>query len=92
MLYQTVAERWPAFLERAEQHGGLPRFVVREFEEYLRCGQLKHGCLHLVCRECGYSELVSMLGATRGAIRGAESRRRSPPGPSRRAQPARRVT
>ena len=27
MLYQTVAEHWPAFLERAEEHGGLPRFT-----------------------------------------------------------------
>lgn len=59
MLYQTVAEHWPAFVERAEEHGGLPRFVVKEFEEYLRCGRLEHGCLHLVCRECGYSELVA---------------------------------
>ncbi len=61
MLYQTVAEHWPAFLERAEEHGGLPRFtpsgvprrglprvvtqrvVVKEFEEYLGCGQLERG-------------------------------------------------
>ncbi len=59
VLYQTVAEHWPAFLERAEEQGGLPRFVVKEFEEYLRCGRLEHGCLHLVCRDCGYSELVA---------------------------------
>ncbi|MBX3131744.1 MAG: hypothetical protein KF718_33815 [Polyangiaceae bacterium] len=30
VLYQAVAEYWPAFLERAEEHGGLPRFVVQE--------------------------------------------------------------
>jgi len=35
VLYQTVAARWPAFRERMEQLGGLPKFVVREFEEYL---------------------------------------------------------
>ncbi|GMV13973.1 MAG: hypothetical protein AMXMBFR56_21970 [Polyangiaceae bacterium] len=66
VLYQTVAEHWPAFLERAEEHGGLPRFVVKEFEEYLRCGRLEHGCLHLVCRECGYSELVAFSCKKRG--------------------------
>lgn len=66
MLYQTVAEHWPAFLERAEEHGGLPRFVVKEFEEYLTCGRLEHGCLHLVCRECGYSELVALSCKKRG--------------------------
>ena len=42
-LYQTVAEHWPAFLEQAEDKGGLPRFVVREFEQYLRCGILEQG-------------------------------------------------
>ena len=57
VLYQTVAEHWPAFLERAGEHGGLPRFVVKEFEEYLRCGRLEHGCLHMVCRDCGYYAL-----------------------------------
>jgi hypothetical protein len=55
VLYQTVAENWPAFRERAEEAGGLPRFVEREFEEYLRCGILEWGCLHLVCRSCGHS-------------------------------------
>lgn len=66
MLYQTLAEHWPAFLEQAEETGGLPRFVVREFEEYLRCGILGHGCLHLVCRCCGYSQLVARSCKRRG--------------------------
>ena len=66
MLYQTVAEHWPAFLERAEEHGGLPRSVVKEFEEYLRCGRPERGCLHLVCRKCGYSELVALSCKRRG--------------------------
>ncbi len=66
VLYQTVAEHWPAFVQVAEEHGGLPRFVVKEFEEYLRCGRLEHGCLHLVCRECGYAELVAFSCKQRG--------------------------
>ena len=48
VLYQTVEAHWPEFRERAEEAGGLPRFVVREFEQYLQCGRLEHGCLHLV--------------------------------------------
>jgi len=28
--YRTVAEHWQAFLERAEEHDGAPRFVVKE--------------------------------------------------------------
>jgi hypothetical protein len=41
-----------------EESGGLPKFVVKEFEGYLKCGILEEGCLHLVCRRCGYSEVV----------------------------------
>jgi hypothetical protein len=65
-LYQAVTEHWPAFRERAEAQGGLPRFVVKEFEEYLDCGRLDRGCLRLECRECGYSELVAFSCKQRG--------------------------
>src|SRR5215510_321096 len=66
VLYQTVAKHWPAFRDRAEEAGGLPRFVEREFEEYLRCGLLEWGCLHLVCRSCGHSQLVALSCKRRG--------------------------
>jgi hypothetical protein len=46
--------------------GGLPKFVVKEFEEYLGCGRLDRGCLRLVCRDCGYSELVAFSCKKRG--------------------------
>jgi hypothetical protein len=44
VLYQTIAEHWPAFRERMEESGGLPKFVVTEFEEFLNCGILERGC------------------------------------------------
>ena len=44
VLYPLVREHWPLFLERAEEEGGLPRFVVRDFEEYLRCGSSTAWC------------------------------------------------
>ncbi|MDQ3033119.1 MAG: hypothetical protein M3Y87_11925 [Myxococcota bacterium] len=44
-----MREHWPAFRERAEEHGGLPSFVVRDFEEYLRCGLSEDGLCHLAC-------------------------------------------
>jgi Putative transposase/Transposase zinc-binding domain len=65
-LYQTVAERWPAFRERMGESGGLPKFVVREFEEFLKCGILEEGCLHLMCRSCGYSMVVALSCKKRG--------------------------
>ena len=40
VLYQTIAAHWPGFRERMEEQGGLPRFVVKEFEQYLACGIL----------------------------------------------------
>jgi hypothetical protein len=39
--YQTVQDQWPIFRDRAEETCGLPWFVEREFEEYLRCGVLE---------------------------------------------------
>ncbi len=48
VLYQTVEEHWPNFRECAEETGGLPRFVEREFEEYLRCGVLEWDYLQRV--------------------------------------------
>ncbi len=65
-LYQTVAQSWPAFHDRVQDTGGLPKFIVREFEEYLKCGILEHGGLHLVCRSCGYSEVVALSCKKRG--------------------------
>jgi hypothetical protein len=32
LLYRLIEEHWPTFLERAEQSGGLPDFIVEEFE------------------------------------------------------------
>ena len=34
--------------------------MVREFKEFLRCGILKEGCLHLVRRGCGFSQVVAL--------------------------------
>ena len=55
VLHRVLRARWPAFLERAEEAGGLPKFVVREFEEYLTCGLLERGLVHLRCGACGAS-------------------------------------
>ncbi len=75
VLYQTVAKHWPALREELEEAGGLPRFVVREFEEYLRCGILEEGCLYLVCRQCGLSQVVALSCKTRGFCPGCLGRR-----------------
>jgi hypothetical protein len=85
VLYQLVEPHWPAFRERSEAAGGLPRFVVREMEEYLRCGRLPAarvrrvrlraaGRLELQApRICGVMEYAEQR--ERQALGGARARR-----------------
>ena len=49
-----------------EEQGDLPKFVVKEFEQYLSCGILERGCLLLECRHCGHRELVAFSCKCRG--------------------------
>lgn len=74
-LYQTIAAHWPAFNEEMESHGGLPDFVRQQFERFLTCGTLEHGCLHLQCRECGHSQLVAFPCKGRGVCNSCAGRR-----------------
>lgn len=48
------------------ESGGLPQFVVDEFEAFLDCGRLEKGCTLLQCRYCGHSELVAFSCKRRG--------------------------
>ena len=44
LLYQIVAEYYPAFLDLMSAQGrALPVYVQHEFEDYPRCGRLEHG-------------------------------------------------
>jgi hypothetical protein len=76
-LYQCIAEHWPEFRERLEEHGGLPKFVREEFDAYLACGRLEAGCLELQCRSCGHSQLVAFSCKRRGFCSACLSRRMS---------------
>jgi hypothetical protein len=73
--HQLIEEHWPTFLERAEQSGGLPDFIVEEFEAYLRCGMLEHGLAHFACRRCGESLVVAYSCKTRGFCPSCTGRR-----------------
>ncbi len=65
-LHRTLSAHWPAFVEQAEEAGGLPSFVVREVHDYLRCGLPEHGCALLVCLDCGRGVLVAFSCKHRG--------------------------
>lgn len=77
LLYQLVDQYWPSFRERAEQAGGLPKFVIDEFEAYLRCGILEHGIAHFACRRCGQSQVVAWSCKRRGFCPSCIGRRMS---------------
>jgi hypothetical protein len=77
LLYQVIARDWPSFRERAELEGGLPKFVVDEFEAYLRCGILEYGLAHLACRRCGESMIVGFSCKKRGFCPSCLGRRMS---------------
>ena len=38
---------------------GLPGYVQREFEDYLKCGRLDHGFLRVHCESCHAEQLVA---------------------------------
>jgi hypothetical protein len=48
LLYQLIERHWPEFQSHLGQSGRyLPRYVTREFDEYLECGRLEHGFLQV---------------------------------------------
>ena len=60
LLYQLVEEYYPAFKAHlAVQGTDLPGYVQQEFEEYLKCGRLKHGFLRVRCDTCHAEHLVA---------------------------------
>ena len=75
VLHRTRSAHWHAFMAKAEDHGGLPAFVVREFEEYLECGRYEHGCVVARCRHCGFERLVGLSCKRRGFCPSCVSRR-----------------
>ena len=46
LLYLLIEQHYPVFSTHlAEQVRGLPEYVQREFEDYLKCSRLEHGFL-----------------------------------------------
>jgi hypothetical protein len=59
LLYQLVEQHYPSLVDlMAIQGKPLPRYVRREYEDYLKCGRLKHGFLRLRCDTCQAERLL----------------------------------
>lgn len=67
ILHRCVSWYWPRVRDTCEAHGRpLPSFVHREFNSYLRCGDLKEGFARIHCATCGHDRLVPFSCKGRG--------------------------
>jgi hypothetical protein len=75
-LYQIISQHWQTFLqERAEEDRDVPKYVLDEFESYLRCGILAYGFGRLYCPTCGTGSIVAFSCKGRGFCPGCGARR-----------------
>jgi len=65
-LHQVFVQHLPEFLAAADEQGGLPKFVRRELEGFMRCGLLEYGFVHMDCPKCGFERLVAFSCKGRG--------------------------
>lgn len=86
LLYQFVEQYYPAFVDQmAAQGATLPKYVQREFDDYLKCGRLEHGFLRVRCDTCHAEHLVAFSCKRRGfcpSLRGTAHGRKRCAGPA----------
>jgi ribosomal protein S27E len=76
LLYQLVECHWPEFKAMLSAQGKqLPGYVVREFNDYLKCGRLEHGFLRVRCDNCHHEKLVAFSCKRRGFCPSCGARR-----------------
>jgi len=76
LLYQLVERHWPEFKAMLSAQGKqLPGYVVREFDDYLKCGRLEHGFLRVRCDNCHHEKLVAFSCKRRGFCPSCGARR-----------------
>jgi len=67
LLYQIIEHHYPEFQALMEaQNRSLPKYVQKEFDEYLRCGRLEYGFLRVKCEQCHDEKLVAFSCKRRG--------------------------
>jgi ribosomal protein S27E len=76
LLYELVEAHYPTLVEQLGQRGKcLPDHVRREFDDYLKCGQLEHGFLRVRCDTCHFERLVAFSCKRRGFCPSCGARR-----------------
>jgi hypothetical protein len=69
VLYRVLSRHLATFLQgaaRAHDGAGLPRFVEKELQAFLKCGVLAHGFSRFRCSGCKFERLVPLSCKGRG--------------------------
>ncbi len=75
-LYPIVEQHLPTLRRQLEHHeASLPRFVLSEFQDYLRCGRLEYGFVRVKCNGCRHEHLVAFSCKRRGFCPSCGARR-----------------
>ncbi len=78
VVHALVRQHFAAFAERMQEGGrSLPRYVVAEFEAFVRCGVLACGFMRARCAGCGHDRLVAFSCKRRGVCSSCGGRRMS---------------
>jgi ribosomal protein S27E len=75
-LYPIVEQHLPTLRDDLQRHeNSLPRFVLSEFKDYLRCGRLEYGFVRVKCNGCRHEHLVAFSCKRRGFCPSCGARR-----------------
>lgn len=76
VLHRAVTRGVPAFRSAAAQaERDIPKFVERELNGYLQCGQFEHGFAQVSCRACSHTYRVGFSCKGRGICPSCAGRR-----------------
>ena len=74
-LHWGVSEGLPLFLAQAEEHGGVPGFVLRAVQRYVACGDLSRGFVLVKCDSCDLELKVAFSCKERSVCPSCSARR-----------------
>ena len=74
-LHRGVSEGLPLFLAQAEEHGGVPGFVLRAVQRFLACGDLSRGFVLVKCDSCDVELKVAFSCKERSVCPSCSARR-----------------
>ena len=78
VLHEVVRSEWPALRALCKESNdgrGLPVFIEKAVEKYMKCGDLRHGFVRAACRSCNESIVVAFSCKARGICNSCDGRR-----------------